>query len=281
MKDQICIVTGANSGIGKVSARELASKGARVIMVCRNKDKGLAALQDIKTESQSDKVELMIADLASQQEIRLLAEKLKKKFPKIHILINNAGAVNGQRTETIDKIETTFATNHLGYFLLTMLLLDNLKAAPKARIINLASQAQQSGQIYFDDLNLKNGYSSYKSYCQSKLANIMFTYELARRLKSTLVTVNCVHPGVVRTGFGMNLKGTLKVLLKLFSPLMRTPEKGAETVVWLASSPEVEGITGKYFTDKKEIKSKPVSYDLQACKQLWEVSETMTGLGKI
>jgi NAD(P)-dependent dehydrogenase (short-subunit alcohol dehydrogenase family) len=280
MKDKICIVTGANSGIGKATAKELALQGATVILVCRNKEKGTLALQEIKALSKNDSVELLIADLSSQKEIRLLADKIRKKYPKIHVLINNAGAVHDKRTETVDKIETTFATNHLAYFLLTSLLLDNLKSAPKARIINLASEAQRTGKINFDDLNLKSDFSAIKSYSQSKLANVIFTYELARRLKDTNVTANCVHPGLVRTNFGKDLNGVFKGIIVLMKPFMRKSEKGAETVVWLASSPNVEGITGKYFTDKKEIKSNEMSYDPEVAKQLWLVSEKMTGLTK-
>jgi retinol dehydrogenase 14 len=280
MKDKICIITGANSGIGKATAKELARQGATLILVCRNKEKGTLALQEIKEFSKNEKIELMTADLSSQKEIRLLADKIRKKYPEIHILINNAGAVHDKRTETVDKVETTFATNHLAYFLLTSLLLDNLKSAPKARIINLASEAQRTGKINFEDLNLKSDFSAIKSYSQSKLANVIFTYELARHLKDTNVTVNCVHPGLVRTNFGKDLSGFFKGVILLMKPFMRKSEKGAETVVWLASSPNVEGITGKYFTDKKEIKSNEISYDQEVAKQLWLVSEKMTGLTK-
>jgi NAD(P)-dependent dehydrogenase (short-subunit alcohol dehydrogenase family) len=280
MKDKICIVTGANSGIGKATATELALKGARVIMVCRNKEKGMLALEEIKKISKNDTVELMIADLSSQKEIRQLAEKIRKKYPVIHVLINNAGAVNDKWSETVDKIETTFATNHLAYFLLTLLILDNLKSAPNARIINLASEAQRTGKINFEDLNLKNEFSAFKTYSQSKLANVMFTYELARRLKDTNVTVNCMHPGLVRTNFGKDLSGFFKGIIILMKPFMRNSEKAAETVIWLASSPDVEGISGKYYSDKKEIKSNSISYDLQVSKKLWEESEGMTGLTK-
>jgi NAD(P)-dependent dehydrogenase (short-subunit alcohol dehydrogenase family) len=280
MKDKICIITGANSGIGKAAATELALTGAKVILVCRDGEKGMKTLQEIKEVSKNDSLELIIADLSRQKDIHQLSEKIHKKYPVIHILINNAGAVNDRRTETVDKIETTFATNHLAYFLFTLLILDNLKSAPKARIINLASEAQRTGTIHFEDLNLNNDFSAFKSYSQSKLANVIFTYELARRLKDTNVTVNCVHPGLVRTNFGKNLSGFFKGIIFLMRPFMRSAKKGAETVVWLATSDEVEGITGKYYTDKKEIKSNIISYDLQIAKHLWEESERMTGLGK-
>lgn len=276
--EKVCIVTGANSGIGKVTALELAKQGNSVVMVCRNRQKGEAVLSEIMSKTNNLKVELLIADLSSMKEIRRLAANINTQYPVIDVLINNAGAINGNRTETVDGYETTFATNHLSYFLLTLLLLDHLKAAPKARIVNVASQAQQTGKLHFEDLNLKNGYSSFKAYSQSKLANIMFTYELARRLEKTNITVNCVHPGGVATNFGSGLEGFWKSLIKLAKPLLRTPEKGAETVIWLATSPEAENITGRYFADKKQIRSIPLSYDQDKTKQLWEKSEKMTGL---
>lgn len=281
MKDKICIITGANSGIGKATAKELALNGATVVMICRNKEKGMLALQEIKEISKNDSLELIIADLSSQKEIRLLADKLRKKYPVIHVLINNAGAVNDKWSETVDKIETTFATNHLAYFLLTLLILDNLKSASNARIVNLASEAQRTGKINFDDLNLKNEFSAIKTYSQSKLANVLFTYELARRLKDTKVTVNCLHPGLVRTNFGKDLNGFFKGIIILMKPFMRNADKGAETAVWLATSPDVEGLSGRYYTDKKEIKSNPISYDLKIAERLWKESERMTGLKTI
>ncbi len=280
MKDKICIVTGANSGIGKAAATKMALMGAQVVMICRNKEKGLVALKEIENSTKSNKIELMVADLSSQKEIRQLADKIKQKYPQIHVLVNNAGGVNGKRSETIDKIETTFATNHLACFLLTNLLMENLKSTAGSRIVNVASEAQRTGRINFEDINLKSGYSSIKSYSQSKLANILFTYELARRLINTQTTVNCLHPGVVRTNFGMGLNGIFKFIILIMRPFMRSSEKGAETLVWLATSPDVATITGKYFSDKKEIKSNEISYDLDVADRLWKLSEVMTGLKK-
>jgi retinol dehydrogenase 14 len=278
MRDKVGIVTGANSGMGKVTAKALAQSGCTVIMVCRNFEKGKRALKEINRIVLNAKLELIISDLSSQKEIRELASEIKAKYTVIDILVNNAGSINDTYTETIDGIENTFATNHLGYFLLTNLLLDNLMLAPKARIVNVASEASRMGKINFKDINLRRNYSALKAYSQSKLANILFTYELARKLEGTRITVNCLHPGVVNTNFGKDLTGIKKIMFKIFTPFLRTPEKGAETILWLAMSPEVENLTGKYFTDKKEIKSVVKSYDLSLARDLWGLSQEMTGM---
>jgi Dehydrogenases with different specificities (related to short-chain alcohol dehydrogenases) len=278
MENRTCIITGANSGIGKVTATSLAQQGAILVMVCRSKEKGLIVLNRIKEKTRNPHIELIMADFSSQKDIRRAANEIKAHYPVIDVLINNAGAINDQRTETIDGYETTFATNHLGYFLFTNLLLDNLKAAPKARIVNVASEAQRMGKINFDDLQTKNGYTPMKAYSQSKLANIIFTFELAKRLKGTNITANCLHPGVVNTNFGKELKGFTGILFKLLSPFMRNADKGAETSIWLTTAPELEGISGKYYSNKKEIKSQPASYDAGIQKKLWEISEQMTNV---
>jgi len=279
---KVCIVTGANSGMGKIVAQALANEGATLIMVCRIREKPQVAYEEIKGKSKNPDVELMVTDLSIQKEIRELAEKIKSKYPVIDVLVNNAGCMNFGYSQTSDGIETTFAVNHLGYFLLTNLLLDNLKKSKSARIINVASEASKDGKINFEDLNLKNEYTSFKAYSQSKLANIIFTYELARRLKEEGVmniTVNCVHPGnVPNTKLGKGSKTFANFIASLPPSLIVTPEKGAETTIWLATSSEVEGISGKYFHDKKEIKSNPISYDLEIGRRLWEVSEKLTNL---
>ncbi|MGD0711888.1 MAG: SDR family oxidoreductase [Bacteroidales bacterium] len=276
MKNKICIITGATSGMGLATAAALAGMGATIGFVCRNRVKGEAAILAITEKTGNKDIRLFVADLSSQADIRRLAGEIKAKYPVIDVLVNNAGAINPTRTVTVDGFETTFAVNHLAYFLLTNLLLDNLKAAPKARIVSTASEASRMGNIYFDDLQLEKKYSSWKAYGQSKLANIIFTYDLADRLKGTNITVNCLHPGGVRTGFAGDMKGFFGFIWKTFTPLLRSAEKGAETIIWLASSPEVEGVTGKYFKDKKEIKSMAVSYDADVQKKLWEVSEELT-----
>lgn len=275
MNDKICLVTGANSGIGKVTAKALAAGGATVIMVCRNRDKGQAARDEIVRETGNENVDLMIADFSELNQIRRLASEVKAKYPRLNALVNNAGAYNDDRTLTADGYETTFAVNHLGYFLLTAELLDLLKSSAPARIVNVASDANRAGRINFDDLSMENGYSGWRSYAQSKLANVIFTYELARRLEGTGVTANCMHPGAVSTNIFSNVKGVAGKLVRLFTLFMRTPEKGADTIIWLASSPEVEGVTGKYFVDRKERASNPQSYDRELAARLWEISERM------
>jgi NAD(P)-dependent dehydrogenase (short-subunit alcohol dehydrogenase family) len=275
MNDKICLVTGANSGIGKVTAKVLAAGGATVIMVCRNRDKGEAARGEIIRETRNENVDLMIADFSELDQIRRLAAEVKAKYPRLNTLVNNAGAYNGKRALTPDGYETTFAVNHLGYFLLTVELLELLKSSAPARIVNVASEAHRNSHINFDDLNLENGYSGWKSYAQSKLANVLFTYELARRLAGTGVTANCMHPGFVGTNIFNNVRGVGGMIVRLIGPFMRTPEKGADTIIWLASSPEVEGITRRYFIDRKDRPSNPESYDAAIAARLWEVSERM------
>ncbi|HEU0185270.1 MAG TPA: SDR family oxidoreductase [Blastocatellia bacterium] len=275
MNEKICLVTGANSGIGKVTAKALAAGGASVIMVSRNRDKGEAAREEIIKETGAGNIDLMIADFSDLSQIRRLAAGVKAKYPRLQTLVNNAGTFIRQRTLTGDGYEATFAVNHLGYFLLTLELLDLLKSSAPARIVNVASDAHRSGHVYFEDLNLENGYGVWKAYAQSKLANVLFTYELARRLEGTGVTANCLHPGVVGTNLFNSIGGLGGKFLGLFSPFMRTPEKGADTIIWLASSPEVENITGKYFADRKEQATNSESYDTAIAARLWELSERM------
>ena len=241
MQGKVCMITGANSGIGKTTAKGLARLGATVVLVCRNKEKGNKALEEIKSETGNDKIDLLIADLSSQKSIRDLASNFKTKYAKLDVLINNAGVYRNKRTLTEDGIETTFAVNHLAPFLLSNLLLDELKASPSSRIIIVASGLERQGKINFDDLQCENGYSGFGAYNQSKLANVLFTYELARRLEGTGITVNCLQPGFVRT----NLIRERRLVTFLLKPLQITPEKGAETSIYLASSAEVEGVSGK------------------------------------
>jgi NAD(P)-dependent dehydrogenase (short-subunit alcohol dehydrogenase family) len=282
LKDKVCIVTGANSGMGKIIALALAKLEARLIMVCRVREKAQIAYEEIKSKSKNQNIELMLTDLSSQKEIRILAENIKEKYKTVDVLINNAGCMNFKYSETPEAIETTFATNHLGYFLLTNLLLKNL--SPSARIINVASEASKTATINFDDLNLKDDYSSFKAYSQSKLANIMFTYELSRLLreKGSKITVNCVHPGIVPdTKLGKGSKVFASFISSLPKDLLITPEQGAETTIWLAVSDEVKDLTGKYFYNKKEIQSSPISYDLEMQKRLWVISSGLVNLDSV
>ncbi len=277
MKGKICVVTGANSGIGKVTARELARMGATVIMVCRDRKRSEPVVQEIRQETGNPLVELMLCDFSSQESIRQFAAEYRQRYDRLHVLVNNAGALMPHRSVTVDGYETTFAVNHLGYFLLTNLLLDLIKVSAPARIINVSSGAHAAGRIHFDDLMGERRYSAWMAYGQSKLANILFTKELARRLDGSGVTVNALHPGFVRTRFGTGSKGSA-FLMGLLSPFTITPEQGAETSIYLASSPAVEGVTGEYFVRKRVAKPSAEARDAAVAKRLWQVSEELTGL---
>ncbi|MHB8628627.1 MAG: SDR family oxidoreductase [Aggregatilineales bacterium] len=281
MQGKICLITGANSGLGYETALALAKMGAQVVMVCRNRAKGEAAQADIKAKSGNATVDLLIADLSVQKSIRELAQTFKTKYEHLHVLVNNAGLVFGKRGVTADGYEQTFALNHLGYFLLTNLLLDTLKASAPARIVNVASEAETMGELNFDDLMAEKRYGSLRAYGVSKRANIVFTYELAKHLAGMGVTANCVHPGGVRTNFGASAGGAMALAVKLFGLFALSPEQGAQTIIWLASSPEVEGITGQYFAKKHPIKSAAQTYDPEVQEKLWQVSEQMTGLSSV
>src|SRR5215217_1244839 len=250
MGKRVCLITGATSGIGKATAMGLASMGASVVMVARDRSRGEAALAEIKEGSANASVDLMLTDLSSQEDIHRLADEFKDAYPRLDVLVNNAGVIRSKRVTSADGIEMTFAVNHLAYFLLTNLLLDLLKASAPSRIVNVSSAEQRNGTIDFDDLQGEKGYKTAKAYGQSKLANVLFTYELARRLEGTGVTANCLHPGVVGTNLGSGVSGIFGFMVRALTPLMKSPEKGAETSVYLASSPEVEGLSGRYFVKK-------------------------------
>jgi NAD(P)-dependent dehydrogenase (short-subunit alcohol dehydrogenase family) len=279
MNGKVCLVTGANQGIGKETAIGLAKQGATVVITARDQAKGAAALADIKQRSGNDSVTLMTVDFASFDSIRRFAADVQAAHPQLHVLVNNAGAYNAARSVTKDGFETTFGVNHLGYFLTTKLLLDTIKASAPARIVSVSSGAHARGKMNFDDLHGEQSYAGFGAYGQSKLANVLFTYELARRLEGTGVTANCLHPGVVMTGFGKNNSGFIGSLFGVFQtvgkPWLLTPEKGARTSIYLASSPEVEGVTGKYYADSKEKESNAISHDTDVARRLWDVSEQM------
>jgi NAD(P)-dependent dehydrogenase (short-subunit alcohol dehydrogenase family) len=279
MSEKVCLITGATSGIGKATAMELVKMGASVVMVGRDRGRGEAALAEIKEKSANASVDLMLADLSSQQEIHRLAGEFKEAYPRLDVLINNAGLFRSKRITTADGLETTFAVNHLAYFLLTKLLLDVLKASAPSRIVNVSSGDHSNGTIDFDDLQGEKGYKGAKAYSQSKLADVLFTYELARRLEGTGITANCLHPGAgVRTNFGSGVSGVFGLIVRALRPFMISPEKGAETSIYLASSPEVEGLSGRYFVKKAEARSSDVSYDESRARRLWEVSAELTNL---
>jgi len=273
---KICVVTGASAGIGKATTLGLARLGAHVVLVVRDRARGQAVIDGlVQAGIKPDQLELMICDVSSQKSIRQFAEEYKHKHDRLHVLVNNAGVVMMERKETVDGLETTFATNHLGYFLLTELLLDTIKASTPARIVNVSSGAHAGNHLDFDDLQSKRDYAGFAVYGRSKLANLYFTYELSERLAGSGVTVNALHPGVVSTQFGSNNSGLFKFGLMLARPFFMSEEKGARTSLYLAASPDVEGVTGKYFAKSKEAKSSGSSHDEAARKRLWDVSESL------
>src|SRR5438105_867551 len=280
MQGKICMVTGANSGIGKATALELAQMGATVVMVSRDRARGEEAKQEITTKSRNNAVDLLQADLSSQQSIRQLVENFQHHYTHLHVLINNAGATfPGRRRETVDGLEMTFAVNYLAPFLLTNLLLDTLKASAPARIVNVSSAAHTSGSIQMDDLQAEKLYRPMRTYPQSKLAVVLFTYELARRLQGSGVTANCLHPGFVATHFGQRDAGTaFRLLVKVIGSFGTSPEKGAKTSIYLASSPDVEGVTGTYFVKSISRRSASISYDESLQRQLWELSAKLVNV---
>jgi len=279
LRGKHCMITGASSGLGRVTALEMARMGARLTLICRNRARGEDVIGEIRHRTGNDAVALMLADLSVQQSIRELAAEFLSRGEPLHVLVNNAGVFNLKPEVMADGIETVFAVNHLSYFLLTMLLLERIKQSAPARIVNVASAAHRHGTIDFDDLGGERRYRPMRIYGQSKLANILFTYELARRLEGTGVTVNCAHPGAVATGLATNNGALVKLLMPLVGLFMRSPEQGAVTQIYLASSPEVEGVSGKYFVDSKPAQSSAESYDSAVARRLWEVSERMTGIG--
>lgn len=276
-----CVVTGASNGIGKVTAAALASMGGRVVMVCRDPARGEAARAEIAAASNNDNIELLIADMGSQRQVRRVAADIRGRCDRLDVLVNNAGAMNTTRTLTEDGIETTWAVNHLGYFLLTNELLDLVRESAPARVVNVASRAHSRARINFDDIGGERAFNAYAIYGQSKLANILFTYELARRLDGSGVTANCLHPGVVATGFGHSNKAdfygrAFGAVLTAIRPFLISAERGAETSIYLASAPEIDGVTGKYFAHKRPVRSSAISYDEGVASRLWQLSEEQT-----
>jgi NAD(P)-dependent dehydrogenase (short-subunit alcohol dehydrogenase family) len=278
MNGKTVLITGANQGIGKESAIALGKMGAKIVMVCRSEEKGRAALRDVEAAGAKG-VELLLGDMSKQADIRRVASEFLAKHDRLDVLLNNAGVLVTSRRETVDGIEETFATNHLGYFLLTNLLLDVLKKSAPARVVNVSSEAHRRAAVRWDDIQMKSGWSSFASYGQSKLCNILFTRELAKRLEGTGVTANCLHPGVIASGFGQTYGGFTSFLIKLAHPFMISAEKGARTQVYLASSPEVDGVTGKYFDKCKEKRPNRAAQEADAPARLWALSEALTGLG--
>jgi retinol dehydrogenase 14 len=282
MSGKTCIVTGANSGIGKETALGLAQMGARVVMVCRNAEKGKAALEEIRRESGSSQVDLLIADMSSQASVRVLAEQIQREYPRLDVLVNNAGGATQARTLSADGIELTLATNHLGAALLTLLLLDLLKASAPSRIVNVSSsEAQSPARLDMNDLQFeRRKYGGIAAYRQSKLLMNTFTFELARRLAGTGVTANCLHPGAVATNIWnpdlLPLIGGL--IVAVVKPFLLNSKQGAAVSLYLATSPEVAQVSGEYFVKSKPAKSNPLSRDPKLMAEVWLCTEKMTGL---
>jgi NAD(P)-dependent dehydrogenase (short-subunit alcohol dehydrogenase family) len=276
MNRRICLVTGATNGIGKATALSLAQMGATVVIVGRIREKCAAVVNEIKHISGNDAVEAIIADLSVMAEVQQAADQFKAKYQKLHVLVNNAGAAFGKRQVTSEGFEKTFALNHLSYFLLTSLLLDTLKASAPARIINVSSDAHKTAHLDFDDLQSEKGNFVFNAYGRSKLAVVVYSYELARRLSGKGVTVNVLHPGLVRTGFASNMGAIPAAVINFFMRFVAlTPEQGAQTSVYLATSPEVENVTGKYWEKSKAVPSGAAAYDTTTWTRLWEISERM------
>jgi NAD(P)-dependent dehydrogenase (short-subunit alcohol dehydrogenase family) len=273
------VMTGGTNGIGLAAAQKLAELGAELTIVARSQERAALALQRIRDAGEDVPVpEVAIADLSSQAEVRRLAAELLDRYERIDVLVNNAGAVFRTRRLTVDGIEETWALNHLAPFLLTNLLLDRLKQHPPARIITTASDAHQRAHIPFDDLaagELSKG-KAFGRYGETKLANILFTAELARRLEGSGVTANCFHPGLVATGFGRNNGRLMSLAVAAIKPFARTPEKGAETLVWLADSPDVSGESGGYFVDKRRTQPSAAARDMEVARRLWDLSRRQT-----
>ena len=279
MKAKVCIVTGATSGIGKHTAMELARMGAALVVVGRNHQKCVDTVAEIREVSGNPKVEFLLADLSSQTDIRKMVVEFRDKYDRLDVLVNNAGGATLKRQISVDGIEKTFALNHLSYFLITNLLLDMLISNAPARIVNVSSGNHFGKRLDFDNLELRKGYNPLKAYGRTKLANIYFTYELDRRLKGTGVTVTAMNPSLVATNIWKNVGPIIGPLVAWFmTRKAQTPEEGAQGVIYLASSPDVAGVSGKYFRKKVEMESDPVTYDLDIAKRLWGISEKMTGL---
>ncbi|HLX40327.1 MAG TPA: SDR family oxidoreductase [Ktedonobacteraceae bacterium] len=275
LQGKICLVTGSTSGIGKVTARELANRGATVVLVSRSRAKGEATQAEIKQATGNQQVELLVANLSLLADVRHLAAEFQQTHNHLHVLVNNAGGAYPTRTLTSEGLEATLAVNYLAPFLLTELLLDTLKASAPARIVNVSSTTHTSASIEFDNLQGEKKYTNLGNYSQAKLALLLWTYELARRLEGTGVTVNTLHPGVVASNFIDGMAGPASLVMKLVKPFLLTVDKGAQTTLYLATSPQVEGVSGKYFVKSQEKKSSSRSYDQTVGLRLWGVTEQL------
>ncbi len=281
------LITGATNGIGKQAALELAKMGASLVIIGRDEIKTVKVARDIMQVSGNTDIDILVADLSSMEEIRRIASEFRQKFNRLDVLLNNAGALFSKFETSVDGYEMTFALNHFSYYLLTMLLLDIIKLTARdhgeARIINVSSSAHSAAGndgLRLDAINDRSQFRAFRVYGGSKLANLLFTYQLARRLEGAGISVNAAHPGLVNTGFGDNMTGFMRYLFGLMKKVAgRSPQKGAETLIYLAASPEVAGISGKYFIDKQQKRSSDISYDEEQQRALWDYSANATGVG--
>ena len=279
MQGKTVLVTGGTGGIGRATAEGLARLGARVGIVGRDRTRAEHAADEIRAKTGAAQVDVFVADMSSQAEVRRLAEEVLSTYPRLDVLVNNVGGYWAHRHTTVDGLEHTFALNHLAPFLLTHELRDLLVASAPARVVTVSSGAQAMGRIDLDDLQGERAYNGQRAYSQSKLANVLFTYELARRLEGTGVTATVLHPGVVRTAFGREDAGRfMRLMIPVVTPFMKRPEQGAATPIYLASSPEVAGVTGAYFANRRPKQSSKSSHDLDLARRLWQVSAALVGV---
>ena len=279
MANKVVLITGGTGGIGKATAIGLATLGAQVGIIGRDLVRAEQAASDIRTASGNPAVDAFAADMTSQAEVRRLAVAVLAAYPRLDVLVNNVGGFWAHRHLTADGLERTFALNYLAPFLLTSLLLDRLTSSAPARVVTVSSGAQAMGRIAFDDLQGTRNYSGQRAYSQSKLASVMFTNELARRLAGTGVTANCLHPGVVRTNFGSEDQARFfAVISRVTLPLLKTPAQGAQTAIYLASSPDMDGITGQFFANRKLKTANKAAYDTDLTARLWQVSADLVGM---
>ncbi len=275
MQQKRVLVTGATTGLGRVTAVELGRMGAEVVLVARDKEKAEATLADIK-QAGAPAAHVIYGDLSLMSSVRAIASEARQRFDGFDVLVNNAGAIFTSRAVTAEGFERTFALNHLSYFLLTHLLVDRMRGG--GRIVNVSSDAHRPARIDFDDLQLERRYTAFGAYCVSKLMNLLFTFELARRIEPRGLVTNAAHPGPVASNFGRSNRGFFGALFALAGPFMLTPEKGARTQIWLASSPELAGVTGKYFAKQREKKPSARALDVAAQRHLWDVTADLVGV---
>jgi len=278
VKEKVCVVTGASGGIGKEVALGLARQGARVVIVSHSKERATKAVDEIVHTSLNPHVDLVVGDLSTNDGVRAAAAEIDRRYGQLHVLVNNSGLLIGKRTITADNLDKTFALNHLAYYHLTHLLLDKIKASAPARIVNTASSAHRLGKMDFDNLQGERRYSQWRAYGTSKLENILFTFELARRLAGTGVTANAVHPGYVRSGFATTASPLMRVVVRAGMVGALSVEKGARTTLWAATSPDLEGVTGKFLARCKIAEPTAAAHDEAAQRRLWELSEHLTSM---